>query len=252
MPTMIFYDKPIALNRDRHRDLKLDKPSDGRFEFARHTNSVLLAATELAEASRDYPVVFVGKDSSEFTLAALVGLREQENVFVDDAGEWQVGRYLPAFVRRYPFVLAEGEAGSDLTVCVDESYSGLTKSEKTGQALFDAEGKETQVLRTAIDFLQLFHLEMRRTRAFAARLAKLDLLVPKTVRIERAGKQEVLDGLFVVDEEKLVKLPDAELLALIREGFMPWIYAHLLSLGNLERLAALQPALATADSEVVA
>jgi len=78
------------------------------------------------------------------------------------------------------------------------------------------------------------------------------LLVPKTVRIERAGKQEVLDGLFVVDEEKLVKLPDAELLALIREGFMPWIYAHLLSLGNLERLAALQPALATADSEVVA
>ncbi|MBJ7264155.1 MAG: SapC family protein [Burkholderiaceae bacterium] len=251
MPTMIFYDKPIALNRYRHRDLKLDKPSNGRFEFARHTNSVLLAATELAEAGRDYPVVFVGKDSSEFTLAALVGLRDQENVFVDETGQWQVGRYLPAFVRRYPFVLAEGEDGSDLTVCVDESYSGLTKK-KTGQALFDADGKETQVLRTAIDFLQLFHLEMHRTRAFAARLAKLELLLPKTVRIERAGKQEVLDGLFVVDEERLVKLPDAELLALIREGFMPWIYAHLLSLGNLERLAALQPALAAADSEAVA
>lgn len=249
MPTMIFYDKPIALNRDRHRKLKLNQPSGGRFDFARHTNSVLLAATELAEASRDYPVVFVGKDASDFTLAALVGLRDQENVFMDDAGEWQAGRYLPAFVRRYPFVLAEGEAGAELTVCVDESYAGL--NQKTGQPLFDANGKETPVLKTAIEFLQLFHLEMHRTRAFAARLAKLDLLVPKTVRIGRAGKQEVLDGLFVVDEEKLVKLPDAELVALIREGFMPWIYAHLLSLGNLQRLAALQPTVVALEEEAV-
>jgi hypothetical protein len=201
---------------------------------------VPLAVSELAAASRDYPVVFVGKAEGILTMTALVGLHDRVNVFIDDAGQWQAGRYVPACVRRYPFVLAPAEADAALTVCVDESAAPLNDS--SGQPLFEAAGKETPVLRTAIAFLQLLHLKMLRTQGFAVRLAQLELLVSKTLRIEREGKHHGLDGLFVVDEEKLIKLPDAELVGLVREGFLPWIYAHLLSLGSLGRLAAWQPA----------
>jgi hypothetical protein len=237
MPTMIFYETPVALNRDRHRGLKLDRQA-GRYDFARSTNSVLLAGTELAEASKDYPVVFVGKEGGDYTLAALVGLRDRENLFIDESGEWLRGRYLPAFVRRYPFVLAEGEGESNLTVCIDESFAGL--GESRGEPLFDAEGKETPLLAGSVEFLRLFHAEMNRTRAFGARLSELGLLQPKTIRVQRDGKQEVLDGFFVVDEKKLQALGDSDALGLYRNGFLSWVYSHLHSLGNVERLALMQ------------
>ena len=245
MTTMMFYEKPVTLNRECHRSLRLDSVGQGRFSFAAGTNSLLLAATEIAEACKDYPVVFVGNPNGEYTLAALVGLRDRENLFVNDNGEWLRGRYLPAFVRRYPFVLADG-GGSDMTVCIDEKYAAF--NEKQGDPLFDQDGKETAVLKMAIGFLQVFHNEMKRTKAFGARLAELDLLVPKIIRIERDGKADVLNGLYVVDEQKLQALKDKQVTALFRDGMMPWIYAHLLSLRNIERLGLLQHVVAQAKA----
>ncbi|MDR2195564.1 MAG: SapC family protein [Gallionellaceae bacterium] len=237
MAEMIFYERPVALNRERHRNLKLRPQADGQFNFARHTNSVLMAAAEIEEAIKDYPVVFVPAGEGHYVLAGLLGLRDQENLFVDAAGNWRVNTYLPAFVRRYPFVLAEGGDGQ-LTVCVDESYPGLNESE--GEALFADDGTDTPLLAGAVDFLKRFHIEMRRTREFTDRLAALDLLVPKTIQVNRGGKQEVLEGLYIVDEQKLRGLGDAQSLELLRSGYLFWIYAHLCSLGNVERLARME------------
>lgn len=246
VPTMIFYDAPVALNRERHRGLKL-ATAMGDYSFARDTNSVLLAATEMIEAAKDYPLVFVGKPGSDFTVAALVGLRDRENLFLDDEGRWAAGRYLPAFVRRYPFVLAEEDGNPTLTVCIDEKFAGFRREH--GEPLFDEDGNDTELLKSQVSFLQLFHAEMQRTRLFAGRVAELDLLVPKTIRVERDGKQDVLDGLFIVDEQKLRTLDDEQALALYRDGFLPWIHAHLQSLTNIERLAAMpSPKPATASA----
>lgn len=233
MPTMIFYERPMVLNRERHRVLKLHRLS-GQFGFARGTNSVLMAASEILEAARDYPVVFVRGADGAYALAALLGLRDRENLFVDADGQWRSGAYVPAFVRRYPFVVAEG-GSEQLTVCVDESYPGWSQTE--GEPLFDEAGRDAPLLQGAVEFLKLFHAEMQRTRAFCARLAALGLLVPKTIRVERGNQQEVLDGLYVVDEQKLRGLDDAQVLALFRDGWLPWVHAHLLSLGNVGQLA---------------
>jgi hypothetical protein len=242
MTTMIFYEKPVALNRERHRRLKLDR-RDGQFGFARSTNSVLLAATEIGDAAKDYPVVFVAGPGGQYVLAALLGLRERENLFVGADGHWRAGAYLPAFVRRYPFVLAEGGDGP-LTVCVDESFPGLGDTE--GQALFDEDGQDSALLTDATDFLKRFHAEMQRSRAFTARLAALGLLAPKTIRASRDGQQEILDGFHVVDEQKLRALDDAQALELFRCGDLFLIHAHLCSLGNVERLGQMAPAAAPA------
>ncbi|MES3025588.1 MAG: SapC family protein [Pseudomonadota bacterium] len=232
---MIFYERPVALNRERHRTLKLDNKS-GDFSFAGRTNSILLAVTELAEAAKDYPIVFAGKEGGPFTLAALVGLRDNENLFVGADGAWQEGVYLPAFVRRYPFVLAEAESdGADLTVCIDESYAGF--NEERGDPLFGADGAETPLLEGAVKFMTLFHEEMQQTRLFAQTLADAGLLEMKSIEVNRGDQKQVLEGIFVVDQQKLAALDDAQVLALFRSGALVAVHAHLMSLSHVERLA---------------
>ena len=236
---MLFYERAIALNRERHQKLRMEALPN-HFAFAAKTNAVLLASTELAEAARDYPIVFVGPEGGPFALAALVGLRNDQNLLVDEAGKWDPQTYIPAFARRYPFVLAEGEDKAVLTVCVDEAYTGL--NEERGEALFDDEGKESPYLKRVLDFLRAFHADMQRTRDFATRLHELGLLTSKVITIEqqRGGKTErqLLEGLWVVDEEKLRGIDDARIVEVFRNGYMGWVYAHLLSLGNVRRLAA--------------
>jgi hypothetical protein len=235
---MLFYERAIALNRDRHQKLRIE-PTANHFAFASKTNAMLLASTELAEASRDYPIVFVGEAGGPFSLAALVGLRNNENLMIDESGIWDQTTYVPAFARRYPFVLAEGDDKSLLTVCVDEAYAGL--NEERGEGLFDESGKESPYLTRVLDFLRAFHADMQRTRDFAGRLNELGLLVSKVITIEqqRGGKseQQTLEGLWVVDEEKLRGIDDARIVEVFRNGYMGWVYAHLLSLGNVRRLA---------------
>ena len=235
---MLFYERAVALNRERHQKLRME-PVAKPFAFAAKTNAIVIASTELAEASREYPIVFVGTQDGPYSLAALVGLRNEENLLVDAAGHWEAGAYVPAFARRYPFVLAQTEGNPLLTVCVDEAYSGL--NEERGEALFDDAGKETPYLTRVLEFLRAFHDDMERTRLFAGRLQELGLLVSKVVTIEqqRGGKPErqVLDGVWVVDEEKLRGIDDARVVELFRSGYLGWVYAHLLSLGNIRRLA---------------
>ena len=231
---MIFYEKAVALNRELHQNLKIQLRAN-QFSFAKKTNSVLIAGSELAEAGRDYPIVFVGAESGPFTLAALVGLNDQENVLVGEDGRWEANTYIPAFIRRYPFVLADNEGGEALTVCVDQAYDGL--SHEQGEALFNADGTESTYLRNVIDFLALFHGEMKRTSAFAAKVFELGLLVSKVVSFERDGVKKTLEGAWVIDEARLNALSDDKLLELLKTGCFGWIYAHLMSLNNLQRMA---------------
>lgn len=231
---LIFYERAIALNRERHQKLKIQLKAN-HFAFAKKTNSVLIAGSEFFEAARDYPVVFVGKEGGPFTLAALVGLNDQDNLMVTGEGGWEPDTYIPAFIRRYPFVLAGGEGAEQLTVCVDEAYEGLGNDK--GEPLFDADGKETTYLKNVIEFLVLFHGEMTRTAAFASKMAELGLLASKVVTFERDGVKKTLEGAWVIDEAKLNALDDGKLLDLVKTGYMGWIYAHLTSLNNLKRLA---------------
>ena len=99
MAQMLFYERPVALNRERHRLLRL-APAANHYGFAARTNAVPIASTEFAEAARDYPIVFVGEEGGPFNVAALVGLRDQQNLMVDGEGQWATGCYVPAFARR--------------------------------------------------------------------------------------------------------------------------------------------------------
>lgn len=237
MKQLLIYDRPVVLNRARHRNLRI-AATEGDFHFAAGLNSLPLAASEFARAACDHPILFAGTDAANVVPAALLGLRAGENLAVDAEGRWARDCYIPAFLRRYPFVLAEKEAegeGEDFHVCLDEAFPGL--GDKDGEPLFDEAGANTPLLDTAMRFLQDYQAHLKRTREFTARLAELDLLVPRVVQVQPAnGVGFNLDGLFVVDESRLHALKGRVLQDLLRSGDLGWIHVHLMSLVNVERL----------------
>jgi hypothetical protein len=234
MKTMLMYDKLTPINREQHHNWRI-QPSSKHLSFARETNSAMLAVTELPVAVLDYPCVFVAA-GDQHTLVAVLGMRDKENLFIDAEGRWDTNSYLPAFVRRYPFMLAEEPGSTQLTVCIDSAFDGINQS--TGEALFDAEGKDTPYMQTMQKFMLDFHNDMQRTAAFAKRLVELDLLVERNIEFQIGTEQFNLRGFKVIDESKLRQLSPTVAQELFASGALGWIYAHLLSLNNVSKLGA--------------
>ncbi len=235
MAEVLFYERPVPLNREGHKDLRI-KPIDSA-AFAAKTHSVPLTVGEFGPAARDFPILFGGNSVEEAGPLAMLGLKQFENVFVDADGKWEQGAYIPAFVRRYPFILAEkpeGAEGDDFTVFLDEAYPGFGTEE--GDRLFNDDGSDTDTLKNAVRFLGEFQEHVKRTQAFTRRLRELDLLEERTIQIKDGDRNMVINGLFVVNEEKLRKLDEKVAAELLADGSLGWIYAHLLSLANIDRL----------------
>lgn len=231
MTTLLLYKDIQALNREAHQALKLQQSEN--CEFAATTHLVPVAGLEFFQAARHYPLVFIG-EGDQATPIALLGLKPGHNGYLDDELRWQANTYIPAFIRRYPFVLAQDEA-SNFTVCFDAAFTGWNSEE--GRDLFNSEGQNSEYLEEMIQFLQNFTAEMERTRLFVEKLNALELLSPRTIKLTHgSGETFVLSDFLAVDEEKFLALSDEQVLDLNRSGFLGWVYAHLMSLGNANQL----------------
>lgn len=232
MSDPMYYEKPVLLDRNKHRNRRV-LPSSS-FAFARKANSLYLAGAEFTEAGKEYAIVFTRGSRQEIVPVAMLGLRARENLFVDANERW-TGAYIPAFVRRYPFVLAE-LSGQAMAVCIDEAFQGL--SDKEGEPLFEAQGSNTPFLQNALDFLTRYQQEYRRTEAFCKRIEQAGLLTEMNAKADLTdGRSFTVSGLLVVDEKKLLALPDAVALSLFRSGELHLISLHLASLSNMKKLA---------------
>ncbi|MDO1530240.1 SapC family protein [Fulvimonas sp. R45] len=235
MAEVLFYERPVPLNRTQHKDLRL-KPVPS-LKFALNAHSVPLTCVEFPVAARDMPILFAGTEIASAGPMALLGLRQNENLFVDANGQWAPNTYIPAFVRRYPFVLAEKPKemeGDDFTVFLDEAYEGFGSE---GERLFKEDGSDSELLTNAVNFLGEFQQHVTRTQQFMEQLRKHDLLEPRNITLQKDGKSINLNGLFVVNEEKLRQLDEKTAQAFLADGTLGWIYAHLLSLANIDRVA---------------
>lgn len=232
----LFYKQVAPLNKDKHSSWRIQPPTG--YSFAAGTNSIYIAAVEFARAAHGYPIVFgKGADNSVFPVV-LLGLKNSENLYVNKKGEWQAD-YIPAYVRRYPFILATAEKDGEtsFTVCIDEGYSGFSESGKKGQPLFADDGEQSPLLDSSIRFLKEFQTHIQLTNLFCANLVKLGLL--EEVRADIAlssGEKHVLGGFLCVNREKLKKLSNEQLGELLNTDQLELIYTHLLSINNLDRL----------------
>ena len=222
---LMFYDRLERLDPARHGDLALSG-APKVFDFARPTNSVPLNALEFAMAARHYPILFNG-DAQGMPLA-LVGLRARENLFVEANGQWAKGCYIPAFVRRYPFVLVN--QSDKIAFCVDRASSMIERSGK--RPLFE-DNRPSGVLRGVAQFCAAYAQEQNRTQELVRALREADILVERAVNIDLPGGQKVaMRGFKVVDMEKFHALPEDVILDWWGRKWFGPIYAHSISLGN--------------------
>lgn len=231
---MAIYEKLTVFNKDTYRKHKMKTASKPAFT---DTQTVPLLAVEFSEACKEYPIVFVKSSPTDEQLIPMVllGLQNAENLFVGSDGIWS-SRYIPAFVRRYPFMLAN--AGEEqLVLCIDETFDGLNLEE--GVALFDGD-QETDYLKNLIQFVTSFHNDSLVTGKFTESLKSLELLEEKNLKAElKDGREFLINGFYVVNEEKLRALDAEKVQTLFTSGELAWVYAHLMSLSNLKRLVDL-------------
>lgn len=229
----LFYKKIVPLNKSQHGDLYVEPIAN--YKHTKDTNSIYIAAIEFLKASREYPIVFgKGTDNVIFPVV-LLGLKSNQNLYLNKKGEWQAD-YIPAYVRRYPFILATGTGnGESFAVCIDESYAGFNHDKK-GQRLFNDKGEETNLLKQSVEFLKDYQNHIQLTALFCSNINELGLLEPMQANIEKSGKKQVMGGFMCVNRARLKSLPQEKLSDLVKSDQMELIFAHLSSLTNLERL----------------
>ena len=227
----LFYYRPIALEAQRHGTVSLRSP--GGYGFARDINAIPLTTAEFFHAQRDYPIVFT--DEPLPMPVAVVGIRAAANLFVEADGSWRTGCYVPAHVRRYPFLLARQQAGSDLVLCVDAASDLL---EIGGGNPLIRDGKPTAIAQKAMELCLAYEREIEQSREFTRALLQVEFLALRDARIQVSpGDTVQLRGFKMIDEEKFNQLPAETFREWRAKGWIALVYAHLLSLGAWERLA---------------
>ncbi|WP_158219912.1 SapC family protein [Ideonella sp. A 288] len=233
---------PAALDRVKHRTLKLDRNARDMSALKKF-NAFFVTVGEFAEACKDFPVVWVtagngANGKPQVAPLALFGLHNQENLCIE-GDEWRV-RYVPALLRFYPFAVAR-TSPTEMVLCIDEAWQGL--GHEVGDPLFGADGEPTELTVNINKQLQELEVDIERTRQVGERLGELGLL--REMRFDATlpdGSKIGVDGFLTIDEEKLAKLGDAQALELARNGLLGIIHAHQISLTNMTRLAEWQVA----------
>jgi hypothetical protein len=237
---VLFYSQPEPLSPEMHGKIGV-KNMDGPFGFAKAGHAVPLTVGEFPAAVSTGPIIFMGEEK----LPVLVmGLNSGDNLFVRSDGLFDAGVYVPAYVRRYPFIFANDDAAKQMVLCIDRAAEFVVD---TGfdRPFFDADGQPSDYTKGCIDFCNNFEIERQRTQSFVQILNELDLFESKTANFTPTdnngvpGTPQKIAEYFGVSEEKLNKLPAEKYIELRDNGALPQIHAHLISLLGWDRLVAI-------------
>ncbi len=230
----LFYKQPAPLDAKKHAAMGLVK--DFGLDFTKEVNAVPINMIEMPQICHFYPIAFSPDENA--TPVALLGLRDNENLFLDKKLQWQAGSYIPAYIRRYPFIFSELPDSDQLTLCVDMGADVV--DEKSDQKFFDKDGKPTALSENALEFCKSYHAAAQQTLEFSRALGQSGLLVDRQAEISVGdGKKINFSGFRIVDEQKLAEMDDADFLAWRQKGWLPFLYAHLFSGGQWQRLTTL-------------
>ncbi|HTZ77452.1 MAG TPA: SapC family protein [Stellaceae bacterium] len=229
----LFYRELTVVEPGRHAGKSL-KTQIG-YGFARNTHAVLLNGAEFETAARHYPVVFA--PAPQTAALAVLGVRPNVNLFVDAREHWRSGTYLPAYVRRYPFIFHESADHQQFTLCIDEASGAL---EDGGARPLFVDGKPSELTQNALQFCTAFQRDHLSTRAFVTELEERGLLVPNEAAITFAsGEKLTVTGFHIIDRDRFAALPDSAILEWRRKGWLAWVFAHFVSQGSWSLLADL-------------
>ena len=234
----LLYDGLEPLNRNAHGKYKVRKVA-GIPRVAK-SHAIPITVDEFSLAQRHYPIVFSAGDNP--VPLALMGLHEGTNTFFNADGTLiDTSAYIPAYLRRYPFVLARLRDDSDeLSLCFDPTAEAVGEFED-GEPLFDGD-EPSEATKAILQFCEQFEQAGQRTQAFMELLKEQSLLMDGEVAIQAEGAEQpsIYRGFQMIDEEKFQALRGDELRKLNQNGGLPLIMAHLFSLAVIREIFARQ------------
>jgi hypothetical protein len=224
----LLYQDLVPLSSQEHAKWNL-RPMQ-TLDIIKDVHAIPLTVEEFPIAQRSFPIVFsAGPDPVPL---ALMGLNEGVNVFVKEDGSLTENTYLPAFVRRYPFLLARLQQDSDdMSLCFDPTLGMLGEFEE-GAPLFGEDNQPTQLVKDMLGFCEQFEIAAQRTTAFMKDLMEIGLMEEGELTIQHQSNPQpfVYRGFSMVNEQKLRELRGDQLRKISQNGMLPLLYAHLFSL----------------------
>jgi len=234
---VMLYTQPEPLNHEQHGRLGI-RTSPTPYKFALTAHAVPLMVTEFGPASMNYPIIFAGE---QLLPMAILSIRQNENLFVSPEGAFDADAYVPAYLRRFPFVFADDAENERMIVCIDVAADAVTVGGDL--ALFDRD-QPTEFTKNAIEFCTNYESERRRTESFVKTLKDLDLFELKEAFYTpqnpdgSPGQPVRLADYFAISEAKLRELPLEKLGELRDNGALMQMYAQLISLHGWDKLVA--------------
>jgi hypothetical protein len=226
----LFYSRPMPVSQQLHKAHKIRAELD--FAFSAKTNAVPLTVPEFSLAARHYPIIFIG---DELVPSVALGMRQDDNLFVDVKGGWEQGQYIPAYIRRFPFILLGAPGDERLQLGIDDD---ARSNKPDARSLFDGE-KETETVTQALSLCEQFHGAFMMTAEFSKALAEAEITESRALEMQMPdGTTQPVVSFVGINEEKFRELPDATFLDWRKKGWLHAVYFHLQSLNNWEFLMA--------------
>lgn len=230
----LFYNALEPISTEAHARFRLRMLDNAPFLRGQH--AIPVTVDEFMAAQRDLPIVFTTGDDA--IPIALMGLNEGVNVFFGDDGRMIDDTvYVPAYVRRYPFMLARLRPDADeLSLCFDPTSEAVGAFDE-GELLF-TDGQPSETVKTVLAFNEQFEQAGQRTAQFMTEVRELDLLMDGEVTLQLQGNDQpfVYRGFQMINEDKLNDLRGDQLRKIAKSGLLPLLYAHLFSLGTLPQV----------------
>ncbi len=212
----LLYEDPVLLQEDQHQNAAL--VANDSYAFATSAYAVPLNISEFALAARFYPIVFA--DTEAMLPLAVTGLSEHSNLFIDGDGRWADGIYVPAYVRRYPFLPVTTPGNDAIMLAIDRPRLAPDGDAVDANRLFE-NGKPAPLAQRALEFCERYHRDHLLTTAFVSALAAHDLLETRHADIHLPDQSKFrVDGFRMIARARLRALDDSQLAAWFRKGWL--------------------------------
>ena len=230
------YKDIVVINKIEHKNKNVKRVAS--FSFSKEMTSIPITITEFYEACKNYPI-FIAKDTSDKWFAtAMLGYKENENIFVNEKGVWEKLHYIPANIRRYPYIFVTNDNNAELTLAIEKDY--LSDDKKDLERKLFKDGENSEILNQVMSFLNQFYIDSLASEEFIKQLDEWELLEEKIATIkDKDNKIFNINGFYVVNEEKLKHLSKKKKEEIYNKNAIPLITAHLISLSNIQKLGTI-------------
>lgn len=231
----MFYEEVVPISLEQHKSYAATMGQD--YGFAADFHALPLMMSEFHAAALDLPIVFGKAPDGVYTPMAMTGLKPNVSLFVNESGAF-TGRYVPAVLRRYPFVFAHSAGNNEqFALCLDGTAAHIDTSGESGEKFFGEDDKPSEFLTKMMEFCKSYEIDLRKTMAVSKDLEALNLFDPMRAEVTmKDGQKVALTGFFVISRERLKALEADKVKDLFDRDILELLYHHLSSLKNIERL----------------